>query len=180
MTTPKAVLGTFSDAKLIKSRSVLQIVIEIPIEQADDAMKALGGYPLPAQERWVGVALAPKDREARSSMVELAAHNGSVAGSNPAAPTTQKERRPFGELELSAQAAIRCGDAEFIDFMADRYDIDLLIKPNEIAKVLRYVCAVESRAEFNTDHTAGNRWLDLERQYQTWLTDKRYAGAIHQ
>lgn len=177
MTNPKAVLGTFSDAKLIKSRSVLQIVIEIPIEQADDAMKALGGFPLPAQERWVGVALAPKDREARSSAVEPSAHNGLVAGSNPAAPTAQKERRPFGELELSAQAAIRCGDADFIDFMAKKYDADLLIKPNEIAKVLRYVLCVESRAELNIDHTAANRWHSLERDFQGWLTDKRYADA---
>ena len=58
----EAVLGTFADCKILKTRSVLQIIVEIPIEQADEALKALGGIPQPSEERWCGIALAPKER----------------------------------------------------------------------------------------------------------------------
>lgn len=57
-----AILGTFADAKSIKTRGVYQLLIEIPIENADHALRVLGGIPQPAEERWVGVApvAAPK------------------------------------------------------------------------------------------------------------------------
>src|SRR4051794_33660425 len=48
--------GTFSDFRLIKGRKCAQIVIEVPIEQADQALAALGGLPQPATEAWVAIA----------------------------------------------------------------------------------------------------------------------------
>ena len=52
-----AILGTFADARAVKGRSVFQIIVEVPLENADKALQALGGWPQPATERWVGVAL---------------------------------------------------------------------------------------------------------------------------
>jgi hypothetical protein len=55
--------GTFADFRLIKGRKVCQIVIEVPIEQADQALAALGGLPQPATEAWVAIArLETKER----------------------------------------------------------------------------------------------------------------------
>jgi predicted metalloenzyme YecM len=55
--------GTFADFRLIKGRKVCQIVIEVPIEQADQAVAALGGLPQPATEAWVAIArLETKER----------------------------------------------------------------------------------------------------------------------
>src|SRR3954466_2743835 len=55
--------GTFADFRLIKGRKVCQIVIEVPIEQADQALAALGGFPQPATEAWVAIArLETKER----------------------------------------------------------------------------------------------------------------------
>jgi hypothetical protein len=48
--------GAFSDFRLIKGRKVCQIVIEVPIEQADQALAALGGLPQPMNEIWVALA----------------------------------------------------------------------------------------------------------------------------
>src|SRR4051794_33494293 len=53
---PAAIQGTFADFKLVKTRRTVQIVIEVPIEQADQALAALGGLPQPAEEKWVAVA----------------------------------------------------------------------------------------------------------------------------
>lgn len=152
-----AVLGTFSDFKLIRSRSCVQIVIEIPIEAADQALKTLGGLPQPGQERWLGVAQAPKDRE------------------KPVQPVIPKgAAKPFRELKLAAQAGIRCEDVKFQLFL-----IRTIIEPypdkNDwtAADEVRKRCGVTSRAEFDTAPLAGERWRRLEDQYQSWLADQR-------
>src|SRR4051812_46570220 len=64
MTNDAAVTqGTFADFRLIKGRKVCQLVIEVPIEQADQALAALGGLPQPATEAWVAIArLETKER----------------------------------------------------------------------------------------------------------------------
>jgi hypothetical protein len=56
MTDAAVTQGTFADFRLIKGRKVCQIVIEVPIEQADQALAALGGLPQPATEAWVAIA----------------------------------------------------------------------------------------------------------------------------
>ena len=50
-----AIAGTYSDLKFIKSRSVAQVVVEVPIERAADVV-ALFGTPQPGGEVWVGMA----------------------------------------------------------------------------------------------------------------------------
>jgi hypothetical protein len=63
MTDAPVTQGTFADFRLIKGRKVCQIVIEVPIEQADQALAALGGLPQPATEAWVAIArLETKER----------------------------------------------------------------------------------------------------------------------
>lgn len=53
--TAAVIAGSFADYRLVKSRSVLQLVVEIPVEQQEQAFKALG-YPLPGVEIAVAVA----------------------------------------------------------------------------------------------------------------------------
>ncbi len=48
------IVGTFSDFKLIKTRSTAQLVIEVPIERAFDAIAILG-IPQPGKEIQVAV-----------------------------------------------------------------------------------------------------------------------------
>jgi hypothetical protein len=56
MTDAAVTQGTFADFRLIKGRKVCQLVIEVPIEQADQALAALGGLPQPMNETWVALA----------------------------------------------------------------------------------------------------------------------------
>src|SRR5690242_2044088 len=142
-----AVLATFVDVKTIKTRSVVQIVLELPIEEADAAMKALGGFPLPSESRWVGIALAPKERK----------------------EAEKKERTPFETLQPSAQAAILCNDPEFIEFLTTRGYNGLGVTP---ADFVRVECKVDSRSEFNTNEKAANRWEVMRRQFKQFQTDK--------
>ena len=55
MTPPAAISGNFADIKLVKTRSVVQMVIEIPIERAKEVTDAFG-WPQPGSEIHVAVA----------------------------------------------------------------------------------------------------------------------------
>lgn len=51
-----AFTAEFADLKIIKSRKTVVICLEVPLEQADHALKVLGGVPNPAESRYVAVA----------------------------------------------------------------------------------------------------------------------------
>jgi hypothetical protein len=153
----KAVLATFSDARPIKTRSVLQLVFEVPIDRADEAMKFLGGFPQPAEERWVGIALALKERE----KIEAPA----------------KERKPFHELRASAQAGIRCGEPEFWKYLEETVEY-ACSDSDGAADVVRKICKVQSRSEFDVNGIARQRWNLMESGYQAYLTTQKYSEVM--
>lgn len=164
----EAILGTFSEVKILKTRSVLQIVIEVPIEQADHALKMLGGIPQPGTERWVGIALAPKERKAV---------NASGTPDDPNILGRPKEHRKFAELPLSQQAGIRSNDQQFWDFLNETYPSYLLTSIDFIPAAVRDICHVASRSELDTNDLAGAKWRKLEEDFQAYKTDLRYAGT---
>lgn len=60
---PAAFEGSYSDWRIVKGRKVVQIVIEVPLENADHAYQVLGGMPNNGAEAWLAVArLAGKSR----------------------------------------------------------------------------------------------------------------------
>lgn len=154
----KAVLATFSDAKTIKTRSVLQIVLEIPIEQADEAVRLLGGFPQPASERWVEVVLHEH------------------ASKPTSAPAKPKDKTPekWADMKPSKQAGIRCNEPEFWNYL--NTTLDYTISSSEhCAVVVRKVCKVASRSEFDTQALARQRWAMVESGYDAFKQTKKYA-----
>ena len=56
MNKPLAFRGTYSDWRLVKTRGVVQVILEIPLADADMAYQILGGMPDASRERWFGIA----------------------------------------------------------------------------------------------------------------------------
>jgi hypothetical protein len=139
--------GTFADFRLIKGRKVCQIVIEVPIEQADQALSALGGLPQPAIEAWVAIARL----------------NGHIPE-----PTPDKEKKRWNDLKLAAQASIRCTEPVFWRFIQDEYKAPAHDEEGA-AKFIRRYCGVKSRSELNLDPNCAEAWKRLESRYQVWL-----------
>lgn len=102
--------------------------------------------------------------------LEQAAYNRQAEGSNPSGAT--KERKPFASLPLSQQAAMRTEDKDFQLFLEQRGPIH---DQESYADVVRTACNVESRADIKPGTPAGMAWLQLEKLYQSYLTDQRYA-----
>jgi len=98
MTDPAAITGTFADFKTIKTRSTAQLIIEIPIEDADRALLALGGVPQPGKEQNVAVARLQAPEE------------------------PVKERKDWNTLGRAAQAGILCSDERFWKYLSATFD----------------------------------------------------------
>lgn len=156
-----AIAGTFSDCKLVKSRSVMQLVIEVPIEQADAALKALGGVPLPGKERWVGIApLQDKPSPAASALDEPA--------------PSEQPKRNFHELSPASQAAIKCTDPNFRRFLTERNPSGGLYPTgDDAAEEVRRICGVQSRALLNSNPPAQRRWQLLVAEYEDYRLGRR-------
>lgn len=119
MTTAAAFKATYSDWKLVKSRKVVQIVLEVPMESADAAYQLLGGMPNPAAETWVAVArINPEE----------------------APKPAQKEKRRWETLSVGEQAGIRCGESDFQRWLG-------VNNADEAATELRRLFNVSSRRD---------------------------------
>src|SRR6266581_3120392 len=109
---PSAFKACYSDWKLIKTRGVVQVVMEVPLAEADAAYKVLGGMPDVSREQWFGVAalkLAQTEKEAmpnpeRSKPIDARPQpNSAPAGA----------KRDWKELQPQQQAGIRCAEPPF-------------------------------------------------------------------
>jgi len=97
----------------------------------------------------------------------------------PVAPPA-KPKRAFHDLPRSQQAALKCQDRKFQEWIESGAAPDFqewhltmaigkrLIAMSEdcAANYTRYWCNVKSRAEFDTDKTAGQKWDKLLTQYE--------------
>lgn len=81
--------ATYADIKTIKTRKVVQFVLEVAQEQANHALECLGGLPRSDVDTWVAVARIQ------------------MPGKAP------EPKKKWHELKPSQQAGIRCADLEF-------------------------------------------------------------------
>lgn len=144
--------ATYSDFKLVKTRKVVQIVLEVPVEQANIVLDVLGGMPDPSKESWVGVAL-----------IDL-----NAAKPQPAIqPRLAGAKRDWRDMSPQQQAGIRCDDTAFVAFLREERSDDW-IETREPAECVRLICGVTSRAELETNHKARVIWHQLDDQFQAW------------
>ena len=145
MTGRAIIQGSFCDYKNVKTRSVVQLIIEVPSENARMAFDALG---IPVSGTEIPVAIALLDPKAVQKKVD-------------------KERRRFNELPLPQQAALRCQDEAFCRFLAEEKNAYQL--GDGFADFVRHYCGVASRSEIQPGTPAANKWRDLNNEFQAWM-----------
>jgi hypothetical protein len=154
-----ATLATFSDFRTVKGRKVCQLIFEVPMEAANEALQALGGVPSPVDPVWCGIArVQPK------------------AVSEPL-KAVERPRKTWAELTPAQQAGIRCGEEEFVRYLTSKF-------PNGMRELLtaegfvRHYCGVDSRSLIHKGTEAEQRWNVLESAYQAHLAQRQYAEVI--
>lgn len=153
MSAPAAISGDFATYKHVQGRKMLQLVIEVPAEMASAVFAALG---TPGSGEAIPVALA-----------RLASSPATV--SQP--ETVRKERRAFTDMPYAQQAAIRCQEPSFQQYVKAQAPTawDSMARrgstasaPEIAAQLVRDWCRVESRSEIVKGTQAGDNWEHIE------------------
>lgn len=154
MTEPAAIDGAYADFKLVKTRSVCQLVIEIPIERAEEAIRKFG-IPQPGKEVPVAIALLNIEAAAQPSPDKSAA---------------AKERyRQMPEWQKAQmRSAMLCRDRDFQVWLMGRSVMGQEWEAATLAtaKALRDRLGVKSRAEIATDKTVYDAFIAVETAYK--------------
>lgn len=157
--TDEAVLsGTYSDFKLVKTRGVIQIVIEMPLEYAQKATDLLG-FPNPSEEVHVALARlqAPEREIVGSTYNPKTGEIGNVYAD---------EAKP---KSYAQEAGILSNDKAFWRFI-HLYDAS---DPNrdhstDAAEYIREKCDVSSRRELLEGTPEGQAFRDLKAEFEAW------------
>ena len=145
--TNQPVQGVYVDAKFIKSRKVLQVVVELPIEKGSAFFDKFGVPNNHENERWIELS-------------DLGRH-GALPGDEEGNKAVQ-------------QAGILCKDPEFGRFLA--YSLNATINennPDEVATLLRDITGVKSRTEYRHDKDCRRAFHNLVSQFHH---NKRTGG----
>lgn len=183
--TANIVAAEFVDYRLVKSRSVLQIIFELPISNADDAIRLLGGTPQPGATRWVGIAplegsfVAAERIDPAPSVSEQLTIAGYPAAPPPPKPKAQKR---WNQLTPTEQAAIRCTEPLFWSFLDHTLHQNCpslygsVDSVEHAAEAVRTYCEVESRKQLTTSSEAAHRWTMLEHKFYRWSREPVGSG----
>ena len=137
--TDAVVQGTYADFKLVKTRNVVQMIVEVPIEQAEQITTKFG-MPQPHEEKWVAVALIKQEKVEVNNEANRAIQQAGILGQEVAFGVWLKNTRP-----------------------------ELQVDPNNIASIqqaIRSITGVASRRDFKTDSLALEAWQKLHAQYK--------------
>jgi hypothetical protein len=171
--TAAAIDGSFAEYRMVKTRGVLVLCIEIPLERSEQVFKALG-YPLPGKEIHVGIARLqnPEDREpperpSASTPAECppppsltgaaSAGDASKAASPKIKDLARSElmRGLYASLSPEDRAVADAGKlAKNLAFQA----WSLCLSEERAAEFIRSECGVPSRGELATNPAARRKF----------------------
>lgn len=162
--TAAAFQATYSDFKLIRSRKVVQIILEVPLENSATVLSALGGMPNPGEEIWVGVAKLDLSKLQSGA----SAPGEALAESPPGKAVASRQHKPVApDKRLTQSAGILCADKAFQRFLVEA---DCAVDVNEEAATesLRQYCGVSSRKEIMPGTDAATHFEAMHARFLGW------------
>jgi|SRR5580693_6311225 hypothetical protein len=157
--------ATYADWRLVKTRSVVQLIFEIPIEKSNEALQALGGMPNFGEDQWFAIA----------RLVSQPATEGHDNIMRPA------PSEPSARAHMVTRAAMCCIEPRFWKFLDETFsgkppNMDVTDEASA-ATVVRYHCRVKSRSEILPATPAGDRWDRLYSRYVAWRDEDVFVEA---
>ena len=174
---PAAILATFSDLRLVKSRKTAQLVFELPMERLKEALDALG-MPDPQGSSWCGIALVPKslgDGPTRENGLPgpLPAEDIVPAQASPAKP-----KKRWHEMPASQRAALLVQDTEFWMYLRT---CGFAEPTTEMAAdtSLKSYCGISTKAALDLPgpSTSNDSFAELEGNFRAWRQARQLGAA---
>jgi hypothetical protein len=178
---PAVIAAKLVGMKNVGAHKSVVLTIHVPEELALRVIQAFG-WPTMASP--VDVAIAALDRDSIKALTIEHETPASTAPGMTLGPLIKREevaapiegwtttlpgdapkpdRRPWSALTPTQQAAIRCGDPDFWDFLSG--DDFLVMNALEAAQYVRQYCKVETRAELTTNPEAAEMWRRLDNHF---------------
>jgi hypothetical protein len=145
MTDAAIIRATYSEWKMVKTRKVLVLSFEVPLEAQADVMAALG-TPMPDAETWVAIARL---------------RSAPIAQSAPAIEH-QPEPLPRKAKSLAQIAGILCNSGAFQKWSGNK-------SAEEAAEWIRGHCNINSRSELDGNEDAAAIFRDLKGEFEAWM-----------
>ena len=155
--------ATYSDWKLIKTRGVVQVVMEVPLSEADAAYQILGGMPDFSSERWFGIAPLKNPPAEKGSSKPPAEPQVDKDKHQPAA----KRRQPWETLLPQQQAAMRTHEPAFTEFLKEVYPSEWR-ETSDANECLKLICGVASKKDLELKQASRVIWHQLDGEFQAW------------
>jgi hypothetical protein len=181
MSAVAAFKGCYTDWKLVRTRSVVQIVIEVPVEKSGEAYDVLGGMPSPGSEIWCAIArLNEGEHKGQQAPIQAA----QAEPETPQTPhPTPAQSRSWRDLSYAQQAGIRCSEEAFHKFLGEKIapdaDFDSCTTPaaTELAaSIVRNYCLVQSRGDIRPNHPSARLWRELDEKFHAWMREPELVG----
>ncbi len=167
---PLAIRASYADLKMIKTRSVLQIILEAPIHDQEAVMDLLGGFPNPGKERWFAIAPIVLPKQAEEARAEQPRQDTPMPPSKPDG-AAKREKLAWRDMTPSQQAGIRCNEPTFAAFLRETRPDDWHESMEDAEDCVRMICVIASRADLNRPEYHAQRmiWHNLDTEYQAWM-----------
>lgn len=169
MTESAAFAGSYADFKFVKTRSVCQVIIELPIEQADAFLKVFKA-PQPGKERPVALALLHLTPSGAAPDVMESGRQPVEPQASPKAEGSGKPQLTSGERAVR-KAGILCADQQFQEWLWRETPPKDAVPPGNwqaadweewTTMEVRHKCDVISRRELATNDIARAKFHALE------------------
>lgn len=160
MNSPAAIFdGSYADYKHIKTRKVLQIIVEIPAERAK-AFFDMFGVPTGADEIPVAIAKMNMNLADASTRED----EGEAFPAGQVNTSAAKSKR---EMTLAERIGMICQNTNFCQFVvAELQGCDLW---DEVPNFVRSYCGVKSRSDILYDTPEAEKWKTLYTEFEEWL-----------
>lgn len=137
----RVIKGTYSDFKIIKSRKIAQMIIEVPLEAANNLIDMFG-LPRPDQEQWVAVA----------ALDLVSSHRNDDA------------------TKAIQLAGMICRDIEFGKWLKSSKNMKEVDPDSHesIANALRALLGIKSRTDMNNSPDTVTAFNRLIGEYNSW------------
>lgn len=145
---PAAIKASFSDWRTVKTRKVLQLIFEVPLEGQADVLTYLG-TPSVLESKWCGIALIQEPTTPAPARIE------------------NKSKQSWSEMLPAQQAAIRCNEPGFLKFLEHK-KLGVCSDSHAAANAVRLYCDIDSRSKLNTNSGAAAIWKKLDDAYFYW------------
>jgi hypothetical protein len=164
-----AIIATYSDLKIVKTRGVIQLVFEADLSNQEEVLSVMGGLPVFGKERYFAIAPLVETVIAQMKLRDEAkADQDKLKLENQDTEKPEQETTLRRQLKMSSRIALVCKEQLFHRFVEAQPGVAKPVGELQAAGYVRRYCDVGSRSEIKPGTDAAELAEQLLNEYAAW------------